>query len=242
MALPWFYTVSPRYEVFHHVLQHTINRELFELKPLFVPQSIFDAVTYREGSHHYLCGCFIKQQQINELLQGLPENSYFLFTDVDYLITNNHILNEALQSLMKKEVDMAFQYEDHHNVIPFCNINVGFALIRVNQRVKDFFGDVCRRAATESTKNDLEIMVDVLKDYKGPVEVVDSTTICMPYSVNPANLSKIAMIPILCSNSKDYRVNMKQKYITLKQYGIPIEEFIQLTIANGRTPEELGLV
>jgi hypothetical protein len=30
--------------------------------------------------------------------------------------------------------------------------------------------------------------------------------------------------------------------MTLKQYGIPIEEFIQLTIANGRTPEELGLV
>lgn len=237
--LPWYYAYSPRYEAFHWMFQDRIQSAYFELRPQFIEQSVFDNVTYREGSYHYLCGCFVKQERIYELLKTLPENSYFLYTDVDYHIQDLDKLWESLYALMVSGVDMAFQYEPQNKPIHVCNINVGFGLFHVNQRVRDYFAAVLKAAAGENVKNDLDIMTEYLPPLADSVAVIPPEVISMPYSPYKYNA---ALIPILCGNHGDYKKNLQEKYESLKSVNVPVQAYIAMALANGRTPEELGLV
>ena len=53
--------------------------------------------------------------------------------------------------------------------------------------------------------------------------------------------SNIRIVQVLCGNSTNYKVNMMQKYMGAKSFGVVIEGYIQEAINNGRTPDELGL-
>jgi hypothetical protein len=240
--LPWYYAYSPRYEVFHWMFQNRITHPKFQLEPQFIEQSVFDQVTYRDGATHYLCGCFIKQQRIYELLQTLPEDSYFLYTDVDYHVVNLEALWTSLEETMKRGVHMAFQYEPQGKPNDNCNINVGFGLFRVCATTREFFATVMKAAGGEEVKNDLDIITEFLPTFQGISEVIPSDVICMPYMATNVNQDTIGCIPVLCSNSGNYKENLREKYDSLRSVNLPIQTYIAMALANGRTPEELGLV
>ena len=241
-GIPWYYVYSDRYEAFHYMFQSQIQTSGFELKPLYVEQSTFDQVTYREGLYHFLCGCFIKQEFMYKLVHELPEDSYFLFTDVDYIITDEAKLHRYISRLMERKVELAFQYEPQRREVSQFDINVGFCLIRVCANTRAYFTEVMRRAENETVKNDLDIMASVLETYPGRFKTIRKDIICMPNLLDTLeNRDNLMAIPILCDMSTDYKENLKSKYESAKSYGLPMQAYISMALANGRTPEELGL-
>ena len=57
-------------------------------------------------------------------------------------------------------------------------------------------------------------------------------------STKPINIDNFSIYMI----NSNYKVNMMQKYMGAKSFGVPIETYITMAIQNGRTPDELGLI
>lgn len=237
MTIPWYYVYSQRYEALHHMFKDSIKDERFNVVPLFVDQSEFNKVTYNNIGTHYLTGCFIKQEIILHILKKLPTNSYFLFTDVDFVILNEKGLYEFFQGYMDRGVDMAYMWEGD-------KCNVGFALLRANEKTIAYFNNVVNRGREASNLNDLEVMFPLFSEFRqtGAIEILDKSVICLSNYYSETEKSGIKMVQLLCNNSKNYRENMMEKYMGAKAFNISIEKYINMAVYNGRTPDELGLI
>ena len=233
--LPWYYVYSQRYEALHHMFSNSIKDPRFNVVPLFVDQSEFSKVTYNNIGSHYLSGCFIKQEIILHILKKLPTNSYFLFTDVDFVILNEKGLYEYFQGYMDRGIDMMYMWEGD-------KCNVGFALLRANEKTIAYFESVIKIGRETSDLFDMEVMFPLFSEFPGTIEILDKSVICLSNFYNETEKSGIKMVQLLCSNSKDYKKNMTEKYMTSKAFGIPIETYINMAIRNGRTTDELGLL
>jgi len=215
------------------MFKDSIKDERFNVTPLFVEQSEFNKVTYNGA--HYLTGCFIKQEIILHILKKLPKNSYFLFTDVDFVILNEKGLYEFLKGYMDREVDMAYMWEGD-------KCNVGFALLRANEKTIAYFESVVKIGCERNDLNDLEVMFPLFSEFTGTIKILDKSVICLSNYYNETEKTGIKMVQLLCSNSKNYKLNMMEKYMGAKAFGVPVEKYISMAIQFGRTPDELGLI
>ena len=237
MSLEWFYVYSQRYEALHHMLQDSIKDPRFNVKPLFVDQSEFTKTTYREGTTHFLAGCFIKQEVVLHILKKLPLNTYFLFTDVDCVITKEAGLYDFFKGYMDKEIDMAYMWEGS------SSSNIGVSLLRVNEKTIAFYESVLKKSRENPTMVDQNIIVSLLPEFRGQVAHFDKSVLCLSnYYAETEPKSGILLVQVLCCCTPDYKQNMMQKYMGAKTLGVPIERYIQNAIDNGRTPDELGVI
>jgi hypothetical protein len=241
MSIPWYYVYSQRYEALHHMMTKTVTDKAFTLKPLFVEQSEFNKTIYKEGTSHFLTGCFIRQDLMLRILKESPLGSYFLFTDCDIVVLNQNGLFDFFKEYMDRNVDMVYMWENTGKE-GVRNCNVGFALIRVTHETIAYFESVMRNAANCVDKTDLEIMDPLFSEFPGTIELFDRKVICLSnYFGETEPKSEIKIVQVLCSNTKDYRVNMREKYYGIQMFGLPIEEYLQMALMQGRTMDELGL-
>jgi hypothetical protein len=218
------------------MFKDSIKDPRFNVVPLFVDQSEFNKTTYDKDKNHFLSGCFIKQEIILHILKKLPINTYFLFTDVDFVVLKESGLYEFFQGYMDRGIDMAYMWEGER-----CN--VGFALLRVNEATVAYFEKVVKKGRETSDLFDMEVMFPLFSEFPGRIEILDKKVICLSnhYSETEPK-SGIAMVQILCGNSKDYRQNMMEKYMGVNTFGVDIHRYIKMALENGRTQDELGLL
>jgi hypothetical protein len=241
--LPWFYVYSERYEAMHYMLHSHIYKDPdFRVHPIKVDQSEFAKTTYLESNTHFLAGCFIKQATILQILKQLPTDSYFIFTDVDILVFNTNGLREMFQSYMDKGCDMVYSWENSDQDIPIKNYNIGISLIRVNEKTIKFFERFMEKSRTSVNTLDQNLLCSLLPEFPGTLGVFDKHVVTMSNFLNDLETtSKIKILQTLCSNHKDYHLNMQEKYMCMQNLGAPIQQCIELALQNGRSLDELGL-
>jgi len=224
------------------MFQDSSKDSRFVVKPYFIDQSEFAKTTYREGSTHYLCGCNIKWEVAKAILERTEPNTYILFTDVDLVMLKEEGLYEYLETVMKRNVDMAFMWEKKEKYdSPIKQSNLGFALLRANPEVIDYFRRV-NTNATDPNECDVDYLFRYFDSFPGTIEVLDRTRLCLSnYFAETEPKTNIHMMQLLCNNHKDYRLNMKEKYYGAKMCGIPIETYINQSLQSGISMEELGL-
>lgn len=221
MPLPFYYYYTPKYEVFANVLKRglSVYPGIFEDKGIFMNQEDFDATMYKSPGH-FLNGCFLKLEKTYELLQTLPENSYFVFSDADIILFPDRPIGELFQFYMKMDADLVFMRD-----IPSTKTyNCGFIFLKVCQKNRDFYAHImeeCKRVPTELEQS---IVNNVLKNYNGsvfyfPHEFVATTCTIIESDQRRSNAmlmrSKIIIYQALCDADKPSAQVVKQK---LEQY------------------------
>ena len=234
MSLSWYYVYSQRYEALHHMLKDSIKDPRFNVVPLFVEQSEFNKTTYNNDNDHFLSGCFIKQEILLLILKKLPKDTYFIFSDADCVVTKETGLYEYFQSYMNRGVDMAYMWEGSSS-------NIGISILRANDKTIAFYESVLKKAKENPKLLDQDIVCSLFPEFTGVLGQFDKSVFCLSnYYKETEPKSDILMVQFLCGNSKDYRLNMMQKYMGAKIIGIPIETYIKMAINNGRTSNEIG--
>jgi len=221
-----------------------INDTRFNIFPLFVDQSEFNKTTYIPGANHFLSGCLIKQEVILYILKSLPKDTYFLFTDIDIVILEQNGLFEYFQSHIQDNPDMVYMWENSdvvgHN--GFTNYNIGISLLRANDKTIAFYEKLIEKGKNQPDLLDQELVCSLLPEFDGKIDTFDRSVLCLSNYYNETEpKSNVRIVQVLCGNSTNYKVNMMQKYMGAKSFGVAIEGYIQEAINNGRTPDELGL-
>ena len=120
--------------------------------------------------------------------------------------------------------------------------NIGISLLRVNEKTIDFYETVLKKAKENPSLLDQDIICSLFSEFSGVLGQFDKSVFCLSNYYNETEKSGIKMVQLLCSNSKDYKQNMMEKYMGAKAFGCPIEKYINMAIENGRTPEEIGVL
>lgn len=156
---PWYYVWSSRYRIFHEVL-HFGARDIsgVSLRPICIPQTIFDRKT-EDTQQHFLTGIGIKIYCLLKSLQGLPVNSYFLFSDVDLIVLDKE-LAVKLKEYEKNDITAMREKKG------LDEYNIGFMLIKHTPEVKQFFERVLQRIHKEM-KLDQDIFNEEIKQFSG---------------------------------------------------------------------------
>lgn len=137
--MDWLYVWSPRYRVFHEILQVTA-RDIsgFRLCPLFAEQHHF---TPRKEGAHFLTGIPIKLFAIVNYIKRNP-GAIFFFSDIDLIVFPEFCVKD-LEPYFHN--DITSMKENHSTVVH----NIGCLLIRCNERTLAFFERLCHRTQHE---------------------------------------------------------------------------------------------
>ena len=138
IPIPWYYMWSDKYSFFHELFQHTM-KEPFDVRPIYIDQSIFDK-GLGVANGHVWNNCLIKVDEIIRVLET-AEHPYILFTDVDLVIQRQDI-REKLQPHIDARHSMVFLQEGHQ-------LNIGFMLFMVCKEVVDFWKEIRARVVAE---------------------------------------------------------------------------------------------
>jgi hypothetical protein len=154
----WYYVWSDLYRVFHEVLQFgTRDLSGVALKPICMPQSIFNKKT-EDANSHFLTGIAIKLHCICKILQG-TKDPYIIFSDVD-LIVNDKNLVEKVKAYEGNDITaMRDLYETDQ-------YNIGFLLIKNTPEVLQFFQCILKRTFEEK-KLDQDVFNEEIQTFKG---------------------------------------------------------------------------
>ena len=199
---------------------------IFEDRSIFISQEQYDA-TLHENVGHFLCGSYLKLEKTYELLCTLPEDSYFMFSDADVLLLPGKPLDKLVQSYIDIQADLVFMRE----ATKMDFYNVGFSLIRVNEKNRQLFKDAIEVAHTHPLGLDGSILNDCMKTYKGtifyfPHEFVmtSSTMIDVQQKENRlAMMDHLYVFQALCDPTKPKQERLMAKLMQYKMLGVPIE-------------------
>lgn len=164
--IPYCFVWSPDYEDFATILKRGIAEysSIFTLHDTFISQEEYNQ-TLSNQERHFLCGSFLKLEKTRELLYTLPEDSYFIFSDADVALLPKTHLEKLLRYYMEVEADIVFMRE-----APQMNYyNIGFSLIRVNDRNRQLFQTILQKAEETPTELDQVLVNQALSEYTGSV-------------------------------------------------------------------------
>lgn len=163
---PWYYVWSPRYRIFHEVLQFGLrDMSGISLRPLCMPQSIFDRKV-EDTQQHFLTGIGIKIYCLLKSLQGLSTDQFMIFSDVDLIIPTKD-LTTKLKEYEKNDITAMREKKD------VDEYNIGFMLIKNTAEVKQFFQTVLQRIHKE-VKLDQDIFNEEIKQFSGTYGFFDT--------------------------------------------------------------------
>lgn len=222
MPIPYIFIWTPKYKVFANVLKKGLAEypEL-EDKSIFLPQEFFDANSNKSAGH-LMSGCSLKLQTAYEMLNTLPEGSYFIFSDADVILFPGKPLMDLLKVYIGLEADCVFMRE----TMSMEFYNVGFSLLRVNDVNRDLFLRALKKYQGEPNGLDGSFINECLKDYTGscfyfPPELVATTSSVIDMDKKKSSLSvmrsKIIVYQALCDAHKSSECMIRQK---LEQYNI----------------------
>ncbi len=229
-VLPYYFLWSDNYKLFADILKNCINLHpnLFELRDEYIPQSEFDKHLTHEKGIHFLQGCFLKVHKLKTLLETLPENTYFIFSDADILLTPNPIIKELMELYMKSNVDLVFMRETRTSTFN----NVGFGLYKVCQENRELINAVWQMAIENSDSLDGTLTNTALASYKGvyaqfPTEYVMTSCTYNDYD-KISDMFKLTnrtlcVFQPLCDIGNSKEGILYQKISQYKSLGYPIE-------------------
>jgi hypothetical protein len=155
---PWYYVWSPRYRIFHEVLQFGARDVSgVSLRPLCMPQEIFN-LKVNNTTDHFLTGIGIKIYCLLKSLQGLS-GEYLIFSDVDLIVPDKDLVSK-LKAYEGNDITAMREKKDSDEY------NIGFMLIRNTSAVRAFFGNVLQRIHKE-VKLDQDIFNEEIKSFSG---------------------------------------------------------------------------
>lgn len=156
---PWFYVWSPRYRIFHEVLQFGA-RDIsgVAVKPIFIPQSYFERKV-EDTSQHFFTGIGIKMYCLLKSAESLPADSHFIFSDADLILPEKD-LAVKLKSYEINDITAMREKKGEDTY------NIGFLLVKNTPEVRQFFWKVLQRIQKE-VKLDQDIFNEEIKEFKG---------------------------------------------------------------------------
>lgn len=226
--IPVYYYWSEEYEIYARILQWGLSHytDTFEDRGIFREQKEFDKVCYTKPGEPYFNHCFFKVEKAYELLQTLPENSYFLFSDADVIVFPGKPLKELFDVYMKLEADLVFMRD-----APRLNVsNCGFIFMRVNQRNRDFWKSILETHA-QREGCEQSIINSLLKTYGGshfyfPHELIATTCTLKEGEENPNSVGEMRrrcmVFQALCDPTKSKASVREQKLVQYQALGIPV--------------------
>lgn len=156
---PWFYVWSPRYRIFHEILQFA-TRDIsgVTLNPIQVPQSIFER-KLQDPSKHFLTGIGIKIHCLIKILES-KKDEFIIFSDVDLIAPDTKLA----EKLKEYEVnDITAMVEDVNSPELY---NIGFMLIKNTPEVLIFFKSVLHRIQKDGLL-DQDAFNEEIKSFSG---------------------------------------------------------------------------
>lgn len=228
MKIPWYFIWSERYGVFCDILTGLVSEKYFDLYPIEKAQELFDKTTYKKDLH-FLCGMYLKLYQIVKILEIIPENQYFIFSDVD-LVVEEEALYNYLIPFMEKGIDMTFMKETDSTV------NIGFMLIKNSKYTKDLFNSVMKVINEDANLLDQAVINDLLTTWEGTYEVFSPKYVTSNINTDVRkreNTELICVFQPLCTAFNNYRINILEKLISFKfLFNINIDEHINELISE----------
>ena len=227
-TIPYYYIWTPNYKVLSDILKHGLSKydTVFEDKSIFMEQSVFDDTMYKNPGH-FLCGCFIKLEKTLELLETLPENSYFVFSDADILLIPNKSIKQMIDSYTSIDADIVFMREAPDQEVS----NIGFSLLKVCDVNRELFRNVMKLSKEQPTNLDQGLVNEALKQYTGkhyyfPTEYVMTSSTIIYHQRNRIPIHDIMVFQPLCNPSESKEKVMNAKLSQYKMFGFPVEYFI----------------
>jgi len=209
--IPWYYMWSPHYEIFHRIFQDKFHESLrlpneFNDRPIYIEQSVFKNELHDTNGIHPFVGCTIK---VDLLIQAIYNNwnGYFLFSDIDILIKNDSI-REDIDIFIQKEYDMVFLKEDK-------TVNIGFCLIKANEKTLKFWKDVLSKITKEA--HDQSVVNDELPLFDGLWGFFDEKIYVLSNYINLENIHKIKICQFL-SSCNGSETDMCEKLLGIKYF------------------------
>lgn len=136
---PWYYVWSPRYRIFHEVMQFAVKDiSGVSVRPICLPQNIF---TPRVEHKHFFTGIGIKIYCMLKSLKAHP-NEHIIFSDVDLILPDKK-LAEKLKEYEKNDITAMLDKDGSEDY------NIGFMLIKSTPEVIQFFEKVLQRIHKE---------------------------------------------------------------------------------------------
>lgn len=132
--IDWYYIYSQRYERFHEYLQNKVDKDIYNLRGLFVDQSVFDEHLYKHENEHFFSRITVKVEAIIMIIKKRMTYTKepFFFSDCDIMIGS---LVNTLPKYINAPVDIYFQQEERGK----STINPGFMLIWPNEKTLAFW-------------------------------------------------------------------------------------------------------
>jgi len=202
--IPWFYIYSPKYELFHHVLQTGVSDcSGFAMNPCFFPQSAFSGL-YKEGGH-FMSGNCLKFCVIIEALRRHP-GEHILVTDVDLVVERPAELRAYLEPY--KRYDITYMAEGPGSK----DSNIGFAMIQSTPATIAFYAQILEDLQRNSELHDQAHVIERLPSFPGSKALFEGTVII---NSNYYNIGQpFYVVQCLCSQDS-YEKNLWEKLLTL---------------------------
>ena len=226
--IPYYFLWSKDYEIFANILKVGLSQypNYFQECGVYIPQEIYDE-TLNKSTGHFLCGSYLKLEKTYELLNTLPEHSYFIFSDADILIIPEKQLGELITLYINMEADMVFMREAANKFF----YNIGFGLLRVNDKTRTFFKLLLDKAYKVKDGLDGSLLNGSIKEFAGTVYFFPHELVMTSSTIFDTNhvlnletmMPKIMVFQALCDPTKPKQERLIEKLLQYKTFGIPIE-------------------
>jgi len=228
--LSWYYMWSPKFEVFHHIIQDTFQDPDVQLHPIYLDQSHFDKELYKAKGQHHWSGCVLKLDLLLERMR-LTEHKgkYIVFSDADIYVRKG--IGAKLNTYMEEGKDMYFLQETFTDP----SANIGLILVKCTEEVCRFWEGVRAEVLRDGTHDQL-ITNQHLKTTSLSWALLDQS--CMNSNmINNSNIDTFLYCQMLCS-CRGYEADMAEKlfgycsFISLEPYLSYIPPPVQAFFAN----------
>lgn len=228
--LAWYYMWSPKFEVFHRIIQSTFTDKDVQLHPIYLDQSHFDKELYKAKGQHHWSGCVLKLDLLLERMR-LTEHKgqYIVFSDADIYARPG--IADKLNESIKEGKDMYFLQETFTD----ARANIGLNLLKCTEEVCKFWEGVRAEVLREGTHDQLVTNQHLVKTSLS-WKLLDQT--CLNSNmVNHTNKDTFLYCQMLCS-CRGYEPDMAEKlfgylhFFSLEPYLAFIPPIVQAFLAR----------
>uniref|UniRef100_A0A6C0K684 Nucleotide-diphospho-sugar transferase domain-containing protein n=1 Tax=viral metagenome TaxID=1070528 RepID=A0A6C0K684_9ZZZZ len=153
---------TPKYEIFHRLIQESMDRfprlrADFCDRPIFFEQALFNKKLSTEASVHSFMNSNLK---VDLIIQCIEQNwgKYFIFSDADIFIRSAKV-KEMCAPFMELSYDSVFMAENSYD----SEVNIGFILTRANKATLALWKDIQARI-NQNGGHDQSIMNNILRE------------------------------------------------------------------------------
>jgi hypothetical protein len=221
---------SPKFEVFHRIIQSTFTDKDVQLHPIYLDQSHFDKELYKAKGQHHWSGCVLKLDLMLERMRLTEhKDQYIVFSDADIYVRPG--IGAKLNEYIKDGKDMYFLQE----TFEAKSANIGLMLLKCTEDICKFWEEVRAEVLRDGT-HDQTITNKYLAKTTLSWKYLDQT--CMNSNmVNYTNKNTFLYCQMLCS-CRGYEPDMAEKlfgyigFFSLEPYLAFIPPVIQAFLAK----------